>query len=159
MEQSRRLILALLVLSGMLSCGGFPAVAAVAQPGPRDSRGVQLGQDPGRPMFVACAASQPCHFLGMVDPSGAGTGAFIVDPGYFTVCSPGVCGTPAPFAATAAFLAGTSVAAAAGGIGGLSAGTVAAIAGTTTAAVVGGVVGGTVAAVTSGPSPVRTGSQ
>jgi hypothetical protein len=156
MEQSRRLILALLVLSGLLSCGVFPAVGAVAQPGPRDSRGVQLGQEIGRPMFVACAGSQPCQFLGMVDPSGAGTGAFIVDRGYFATCSPGICGTPAPYAVTTVFLAGTSVAAAAGGIGGLSTATLAAIAGTTTTAVIGGVVGGVVA---TSKNPVRTGSQ
>lgn len=157
MKQSRHLTLALLILSTVLSCGVVLAVAAVVQPSSRDSRGIQLGRDPGRPMIAVCANSQPCQFLGMVDPGGAATGAFIVDRGYFAVCGPGMCGTPAPFAATSAFLAGTSVAATAGGIGGLSATTIAAVAGTTTAAVVGGVVGGTLS--TRGSNPVRTGSQ
>lgn len=87
--------------------------AAVAQAGPRDSRGTQLSRgevDPGRPMITACIVDQPCPFVGLLDPGAAAGGLLYLDAGYFTACVPGACGTPVPF------LAAPAVAALGGGV-------------------------------------------
>ena len=93
---------------------GHAAFGAWAQPGPREPRGTQLyrgldvGVDPGRPMIAACIGQQPCRFLGLVDPGVVPLSPFIVDSGYFTVCTAGACGTPVPFVAGPGLL-GTAV--------------------------------------------------
>lgn len=131
--------------------GALPALAA--QAGPQASPGTQLGQDPGRPMITVCTDAQPCQFVGLVDPGGAIVGGFLLDSGYFSVCTPGACVAPAPFALTPAFLAGTSVAAAAGGLSPAVVGTIVA----SSVVAVGGAIGGGIASQSG--DEVQTGSQ
>jgi hypothetical protein len=116
MNYLHRPIVAVVVVLLVVGHGMF---SALAQPGPWEPRGTQLyrgtdvGGDPGRPMIVACIDGQPCRFVGLVDPGAPAIGGFIVDGGYFTVCTPGVCGTPVPFLATPV-LAATSLGAGTG---------------------------------------------
>ena len=123
MRYLHRPMVAVLVVLLVVGHGMF---SALAQPGPWAPRGTQLyrgtavGGDPGRPMITACIDGQPCRFVGLVDPGALAPGGAILDPSYFVACTPGLCGASAPFLLTPTFLAGTSVAAGAGAVGGLS---------------------------------------
>lgn len=146
---SRALVLfSIVVLS--LWLGSSPAFSQAGSPA---SRGLQLGQDPSRPMITVCTDSQPCQFVGLVNPGGAIAGAFVLDSGYFSVCTPGSCVAPAPFVVTPAFLAGTSVAAAAGGLSPAVMTTIVA----SSSIVVGGAISGGIASQSG--DEVQTGSQ
>lgn len=115
------------LLPAMLLAAQGP-LPSVAQAGPRQQRGTQIGQG-GRPMIVECDADQPCRFVSLFDPGVDAVGPIVVDPATAVTCTPGVCGTPVPFQLTPAVLAPTSVAAATGG---LSAGTLIGVAAATT---------------------------
>ena len=108
----------LFVLASLLVVG-HGTFLAWAEPGPREPRGTQLyrggdvGGDPGRPMIAACIGEQPCRFLGLVDPGVVALSPFILDSGYFSVCTAGACVTPVPFVAGPGLL-GTAVGAGVG---------------------------------------------